>query len=78
MDDSLECSCDNADDDDEYVVVVKRVPVVVQRAPPRVPPLPPDRDAPPSNYSAIADFATENKLPPSPLTLDANFESIEF
>jgi len=74
------CSCDNADDDDddEYVVVVKRVPVVVvQRAPPRVPPLP-DRDAPPSNYSAIADFATENKLPPSPLTLDANFESIEF
>jgi hypothetical protein len=61
------CSCDNADDDDdEYVVVVKRVPVVVVQRPPCVPPLP-GRDAPPSNYSAIADFATENKLSPSPL-----------
>ena len=64
------CSCDDAEE--EYTIVVRQVPVIAPK--PRAPSVPLGDDAPPRSYSAIAEFPT----PPSPLTLDAQFEEVEF
>ena len=67
----LPCNCANDDAEDEReeecYVVVRRVPVICEPLSNHHPP------TPPSNYNAIKHFPA----PPSPLTLDAQFEEVE-
>ena len=69
------CSCD--DTEEEYTIVVRQVPIIAHNTvPPRAAPLVTiDDDAPPRSYSAFAEFPTTT---PSPLTLNADFDEVEF